>query len=209
MGYPAYNHVMLSEQIQKEIAAAHKLRNDLEAMVYKRGECKPDERGIQLLAYWSLILDLHCAVLSLLSQGLFGAAFALVRCVVEINIRSHMVLFCSPDELLKIQQDEYRVNFKDVGPKIDQAFGFGTFMQDFLTDATKALHSYTHGGSLQVQRRFDGNDLKPRYRDGEITEVINTTTSAMFMATNLVTKHFGFEDEWKRGTAMVLEWGKH
>jgi hypothetical protein len=117
-------------------------------------------------------------------------------------------LICSPEDLGRIRHDEYRVNFADTGAKIDAAFGFGTLMQDFLRSGAKSLHSYTHGGSLQVQRRFDGTDLKPRYRDGEIVEVINTTTSALFMVTNLVTRHFNFDEEWKQAAEMFAQWGK-
>lgn len=144
----------------------------------------------------------------MLPAELYAAATALVRPVIEVMVRAHVVLICSPDDLLKIQQDAYRVNFADVGPQIDKAFGLGSLMEDFLKGASKTLHSYTHGGILQVGRRFDGSDLKPRYTDGEIIEVIHTTTSAIFMATNLVTKHFGFEEEWKRSTGMFVEWDK-
>lgn len=56
--------------------------------------------------------------------------------------------------------------------------------------------------------RFDGSDLKPRYADGEGLEVIRSTTSAAFMVTNLVTKHFHFEEEWKKCTEMFIAWGE-
>jgi hypothetical protein len=29
------------------------------------------------------------------------------------------------------------------------------------------------------------------------------------MVNNLVTKHFGFEDEWKKNNGLFEEWGKH
>ena len=35
------------------------------------------------------------------------------------------------------------------------------------------------------------------------------TSSAIFMVTNLVTKHFGFEEDWKKVGQMFEEWGKH
>ncbi len=83
-------------------------------------------------------------------------------------------------------------------------------MENFLNDVTRsALHSYTHSGLLQLGRRFDGHDIKPNYLDGEIIEVVRVTTSAIFMVTNLVTKHFGFEDDWKSVSQMYDEWGKH
>lgn len=199
---------MISEQLQKEMDSARRFGQQLEGLVFRREGCPAGDRDVLLIAYWSIVFDCHKAILTLLPAGLLAAAFALVRPVVEVMIRAHVVLICSPEDLLKIQQDEYRVNFTDVGPQIDKAFGLGSFMVDFLKGASKTLHSYTHGGILQVGRRFDGSDLKPRYTDGEITEVIHTTTSAIFMATNLVTKHFGFEEEWRRTTEMFFECGK-
>jgi hypothetical protein len=81
-----------------------------------------------------------------------------------------------------------------------------------LTDLTQArplLHSFTHAGLAQLARRFKGNDLIPDYREAEIREVIRVSTSAVFMVNNLVTKHFGFEQEWKENTDLFTEWGKH
>ena len=37
--------------------------------------------------------------------------------------------------------------------------------------------------------------------------MIHVTTSAVFMVTNLVTKHFGFEHDWKNVPQMYDEWG--
>jgi len=94
----------------------------------------------------------------------------------------------SEDDLARIQKDECKVNFKEIGAEIDRAFGLEGLMEKFLNDVTRSgLHSYTHSGLLQLGRRFDGDDIKPNYSDGEIFEVIRVTTSAIFMDTSLVT----------------------
>ncbi len=64
-------------------------------------------------------------------------------------------------------------------------------------------------GLSQLGRRFKGNDLEAHYEDGEIIEVIHTSSAAVFMVTNLVTKHFKFVDEGKKVDELFLEWGKH
>jgi len=46
----------------------------------------------------------------------------------------------------------------------------------------------------------------PNYSDDEVIEVIRVTTSAVFTVTNLVTKHFGFEDDWKNVGQMFEQW---
>jgi len=91
--------------------------------------------------------------------------------------------------------------------QIDAAFNLQGFFERFLNGARGALHSFTHSGLSQIGRRFKGNDLEADYKDGEIIEVIHTSSSAVFMVTNLVMKHFKFVDE--KAEELFLEWGKH
>ncbi len=125
-------------------------------------------------------------------------------------MRAHVAIKGSEGDLKQIQNDDYTVSFKNIGAKIDADFGLGDLMERFLNEVTRnALHSYTHSGLLQLGRRFDGNDIKPNYSDEEIIEVVRVTSSAVFMVTNLVTKHFGLEEAWKKVGQMFEEWGKH
>lgn len=188
--------------VQNEIDRAFQFGRQLEELVVHRGQCSSVDRDVLLIGYWALLFDFHKGILTLLSSKLFGGAFALVRPVVEALVRAHLVLMGSQEDILKLQQDEYRVNFAEVGSQIDEAFGLEGFFKNFLTTARNALHSYTHAGVLQLGRRFEGNELKPRYSDEEIGEVIRTTTLAVFMVTSLVTKRFSFEEEWQQSSQM-------
>jgi hypothetical protein len=201
---------MISEKVKKEIDSARKFGEQLQEIVVSKNQFPTGDRNVLLIAYWALMFDYHKGIVSLLQSEFFGAAFALVRPVVEAVVRAHVTLMGSEDDLARIQKDEYKVNFKEIGAKIDTAFGLEGLMEKFLDYVTRsALHSYTHSGLLQLGRRFDGNDIKPNYSDGEVIEVIRVTTSAIFMVTTLVTKHFGFEDDWKSVSQMYGEWGKH
>jgi hypothetical protein len=195
--------------VEGELENARRLGEQLEDLVVRKGHFDVDGRNVLLLGLWALIFDFHKGILSLLPNSLYGSAFALVRPVVEALVRSHVVLMGSDDEVNKIRKDEYRVNFEKIGPQIDTAFGYGTLVQKLLNNARIALHSYTHSGVSQIARRFDGHDLAPRYSDGEIVEVIRVSTSAVWMVTNLVTKHLKFADEAKVAEELFLEWGKH
>jgi hypothetical protein len=82
-------------------------------------------------------------------------------------------------------------------------------MENFLNEKTlNALHSYTHAGLQQLGRRFLRGQIRPNYPDEEVVEVITVVTSALFMLTNLVTKHFGYEGDWKKVSDLYVEWGK-
>lgn len=182
----------------------------MEEIVVGKNQFPTGDRNVLLVAYWALMFDYHKGILSLLRSEFFGAAFALVRPVVEANVRAHVALKGSEEDLGRIQGDEYTVNFKAIGAKIDAEFGLDHLMENFLNEVTRsALHSYTHSGLLQLGRRFDGHDIKPNYSDDEVIEVIRVTTSAVFMVTNLVTKHFGFKEDWKNVGQMFEGWGKH
>ncbi len=194
--------------VQTELESARRFGAQLEELVVRRGHCPDDDRNILLMAYWALIFDYHKGILSLISNGFCGSAFTLVRPVVEALVRSHVAVKGSTDDVQSLQQDKYRVDFTTVGTWIDAEFGLGDLFTKFLTRTRDALHSYTHAGVSQLARRFNGHDLKPRYEDDETIEVIRTCTSAVWMVTNLVTKHLHFDAESKKAQVLFLEWGK-
>jgi len=195
--------------VPKEIGSASEFGQKLEDLVVARKQCPAGDRNVLLIGYWSLIFDYHKGILCLLTNDFCGSAFALVRPVVEALLRSHVVLMGSDEDVRKIRNDEYTVNFKTVSAQIDTAFGLNGFFDNLLKGARSALHSFTHSGVSQLGRRFEGTDLKPAYSGEEIIEVIRTTTTAVFLVTILVTKHFRFEQEAKTAEELFAEWGKH
>lgn len=196
--------------VKTEIARASEFGQRVEDLIVDKKQCHcKGDRDKLLLGYWALIFDYHKGILKLLSEEFSGGAFALVRPLMEALVRGHLVLICTEDDFQKIKDDEYRTNFTTVGKQIDEAFGLGTFFNNFLNHAREALHSFTHSGVSQLARRFKGDDLMPSYSDGEMVEVIRTTTSAVFMVSACVTKHFGFEEEWKANNELFDKWGKH
>jgi hypothetical protein len=195
--------------IQTEIDSARLLGEQLEELVVKREQCPDDDRNILLLGYWALLFDFHKAILRLIPGALCGSAFALMRPSMEALVRAHVAVRGSAGDLTRLQRDDYRTNFATIGPWIDSEFGTGDLFTKFLAHARDALHSFTHAGISQLGRRFDGHNLKPTYRDDEIIEVIRVSTSAIWMVTNLITKHLGFAAEAAKAQELYLEWGKH
>ena len=199
----------MSNSVDQEIKRANEFGDQIENLVVSRGQCPTGDRNTLLIAYWSLIFDHHRGVLCLVSNKLFGSAFALVRPMVECAVRAHVVIMGSEEDLRKLGNDEYRTNFSTIGKQIDTAFSTEDLFEKFLNGARDALHSYTHAGLLQLGRRFSGTDVTPSYSEAEIIEIIRTSTSAAFLVTNLVTKHFGFEEGWRECTKLFTEWGQH
>lgn len=160
------------------------------------------DRDALLIAHWNLLLDYHVAIVTLLAQELHGAAFALMRPIIEAWVRIHVAKMGSDEEVLAIKDDKYQVNFKTIGARIDGAFALNGFFEKTLLESRVALHSYTHSGSFQIARRFHG------YSEGAILNVTEGSMTALFMATIVVTKHFGFEDEWRATTELFAKYNK-
>jgi len=198
----------VSDKIENEIKRANEVGDRIEDLVIAGGQCPTGDRNTPLMAYWSLAFDFHRGILCLVSHRFYGAAFALVRPIIEAVVRAHVVIMSSETDLKRLLGDEYRTNLATVGKEIDTFFRTENLFEDFLERSRKALHSYTHAGMLQLGRRFSGTDLIPNYSEGEIVEVIHTSTSAVFMVNNLVTKHFGFESEWEQNTKIFSKWGE-
>ena len=197
----------MSSIVDAAAKRANEFGNKIEQLVLAKGQAPTGDRNTLLMAYWSLVFEFHRAVLCLIDHKFYGAAFALVRPIVETVVRAHVAIMGSEEDLQTLYNDKYRTNFSKIVTEIDTAFAMEGFFQNFLNGAKEALHGYTHAGLHQLGRRFSGTDLVPNYSDGEILEVIQTSTSAVFMVNNLVTKHLGFDEEWKKNTDLFDEWG--
>jgi hypothetical protein len=198
----------MDDRVGIERTFASEFVSKAEELVAVKGQCPTGVRNTPLMGYWSLAFEFHRAILNLIAFGFYGAAFALVRPLIEATIRCHLVIFVSDEKLKDILADTYRTNFGTVGKEIDDAFKLEGLVENFLNGAKDALHGYTHIGTHQLGRRFTGNDLKPSYSEDEIIEVIRVSTSAVFMVNNIVTKHLGFETEWKENNTLFEKWGK-
>jgi len=200
---------MNENDLQHQIQSARALGQRLEDLVVNAGAITiRTEASPLLIGLWSLVCDYDKGLLNLLHWKFYGAAFALWRPFVEATVRAHLSLMLPPEDLERLKSDTYRVNFKTVPAEIDKKFGLGNLFENFLPDRVRdALHSYTHSGIVPLMRRFDGTNVAANYPDREITALINTTTSGIFMITSLVTKHFGFESEWVEAQRLYSEWG--
>jgi len=198
-----------SADVKKELADAQKFAEELESFVVKRGQCPDDERNILLMAYWALLFDFQRSVLNLIPEQLCGGAFALVRPCMEAVARAHVAVKGAAADIKNLQDDTYRTDFSTIGPWIDATFGARDLFTNMFNRARNALHSYTHAGMSQLGRRYDDHNLRPSYRDGEIIEVIRVCTSAVWMVTNLVTRHFGWIEEANKARELFEKWGKH
>jgi hypothetical protein len=194
--------------VQAEIDRASQYGRQLEALLDGKEVTASTDRDLLIIGYRSLLLDYHTAIVMLLEKELYGAAFALLRPTVEAWVRIHIAKMGTDETVLQLKNDTYRVDFGKVGEEIDTAFELAFFEKSLNKAVRDALHSYTHSGWFQIARRFNENEIKSRYSDGAILNVLEGSMTALFMATIVTTNHFGFEDEWRATAELFSEYNK-
>jgi hypothetical protein len=198
--------------IEAEINRAAFLGQQLEDLVYNKSETGKliviDKNDDLLLGYWSLIFDYGKGVGCLLHHKFYSPAFALFRPIFEALVRACVVLEGTPDDVLKIRQDEFRVNYKKDGAWLDKALGTGTLLGDFLNGTRELLHSLTHSGTAQLGMRFDGDQVGTGVSDDQITALLGAASNAAFLITILVAKHFDWRDVADAANNAFQEYGR-
>ena len=165
------------------------------------------DRDDLIIGYWSLIFEYSKGVLALLRLNFPAPAFALLRPVVDALVKAHVVLIGSEYDVLDIRRDRYNVSYEKDGRRIDEAFGLGSLLDNYLKHARPLLHSLTHSGKAQLKRRFEGEQVGASFSDEEVAKLVRNTSSAIYLVTVLVTRHFGFEEERQAAERAFLQYG--
>lgn len=194
--------------VHEEITRAARYGQQLETMLDGKEVTASTDRDLLIIGYRSLLLDYHVAIVMLLEKELYGSAFALLRPTIEAWVRIHVAKMGTDETVLQLKNDSYRVDFSKIGEQIDEAFELEFFEKTLNKAVRDALHSYTHSGWFQVVRRFNESEIKSRYSDGAILNVLEGSMTALFMATIVTTKHFGFEKEWQKTHDLFSEYNK-
>lgn len=192
--------------LKAEIEQTRKVCAQLENFIFKRQPLALDERKALLVAHWTLMIEYHMSITSLLQQNLSGGAFSLMRPLTEAWLRAHLVVSGNDKVFQSIKDDSYRTNFGEVPKQIDDAFGLEFFGKNLSPSVISALHSFTHSGGMQIARRFKGLSFEPSFSDEEKWRLVYISLLALSMTTILVTKTLGFDEESAEATKM---WQEH
>jgi len=125
------------------------------------------------------------AIVVLCANRYFGSAFALVRILFEACVRGVWLRRCATDqELSEYNSDTLDKKFYLILEQVEEVDGFGCSVLGKVKEKHwKAMNSYTHTGSRQLNRRLAGDSLGPNYQDNEILEVLGfASTMCLFAA---------------------------
>jgi hypothetical protein len=201
----------MSVSVDSEIDRAARFGQALEDLVYNQAKegriVFRTENDDLLVSYWSMMFDYCKGIGCMLHHKFHSPAFALQRPLVEALVRAHIVLVGSEEDVAKIRKDWYNVSYEKDGARIDKALGLGSLFEDFLKNSRKMLHSLTHSGTAQLQKRWDADWLGSGFDDKDISALLATCSLAVFLITILITKHYRMEEETKAAEAAWLEFG--
>ncbi len=155
-----------------------------------------------------MIFDYCKGIGCLLHHKFHSPAFALLRPLVEALVRAHIVLVGSADDVAKIRKDWYNVSYEKDGARIDKALGLGSMFEDFLKTSRRTLHSLTHSGTAQLQKRWDADWLGSGFDEKDIQALLAACSVAVFLMTLLMTRYYGLEEQRKTAEAAWLELGR-
>jgi hypothetical protein len=205
--------IPLPPSIKERLAVSTAVGAELENLVVKRAPFKVDTKDVDrtqlIVGYWALVFDYQKGILALIGAQFYGGAFALLRPMIEATLWTHVAISCRPGVVQSLLKDKYSMNYKEIGPHLDAKFGLSGFFERLLKRAEKTLHSFTHSGAAQINRRFAKSDVTPDYRAVKLAEAISGATAMVFMVTALTTRHFKLDEEWHAANEIFRHKAQH
>jgi hypothetical protein len=152
-----------------------------------------DERNLVVIGFISMLIEHQESLLVLVMHEKTGSAFALSRPVVEGAYRGMWLNLPATDVEVKkfIERDKIDLEFGEIAKALDTAYSTGDFFENLKTRSWKALNSYTHGGMLQIGRRYTKQELINNYSEQEIYEICSAVTTVVLVMISVFLKKHG------------------
>jgi hypothetical protein len=149
-------------------------------------EFKSEVRSQVAVSCLDLTLEHQKAMVVLISQSLYGSAFALVRVIFEAYVRGVWLYRCASDADLKLFIDNKLDQKKKIGRLIGDLEKLPGFNRRVLSMAKTAwfdaMCSYTHSGYLAARRRLTEEAVTLNYAEDQIAEVLKWANALGMMA---------------------------
>ena len=128
-------------------------------------------------------------ICTLFENNHYASGFALIRSLFETFIRAAWLLHCATDKELETFTDKDKIEleskerftFGDMVKAVEAARDWPDTLSSIKEHAWGALNSYTHGGQLQVTRRYDGNTIQPHSDPEQVEEIIRFSAMLAFL----------------------------
>jgi len=131
-----------------------------------------------------LSLEHFDAIIVLVSNRLNGSAAALIRPQYEALIRGIFFHLCASDEeASSFSEGGDPPKIKQMIERLEEKPGFTSgVLSKVHSREWRAMNSFTHGGSAQINKRFFGPDLVGSYSEEDRTIILKQSQYMAFMA---------------------------
>ncbi len=118
-----------------------------------------------------------------------ACGFAMMRIQFETFVRAAWLLHCATDNELSVftekdkieTEDKRQLYFGDMIKEIENAIDLPRKLSEIKKHSWKAFNSYTHGGQLQVSRRFDGITIQAHHEQEQVEETVRFSAMLTFL----------------------------
>jgi len=199
---------MLTEKLKEHLVKCENAVQSAKPILAKP-HFPTDNRNLTVIGFISMLIEHQESLLVLVMQEKTGSAFALARPIIEGAYRGMWLNLPASDDEVKrfIERDKIDLEFAEIAKALDCAYGTGDFFQDLKTRSWKALNSYTHGGMLQIGRRYTKHELVNNYSEGEIYEICSAVTTVVLVMISIFLKKHGHADLGEEIDALVETYG--
>jgi hypothetical protein len=157
-------HDNFLQTIQDHLGDSFKLEND---------------RIVLVIAWWRIAYETHMAITLLISNGLNGAAAALMRPIFEATVRALWINKCASDNDVQRFQTGANIfpEMKIMMEGIDKEYLTEKFFLEMKKASWGRLNDFAHNGYLQTVRCFEGDTIKSSFTDSDIKQILNFASS--------------------------------
>lgn len=145
-----------------------------------------DGRNDLSIALFDVAIEHSKAIVLLIENSLYASSYALVRPLFESFIRAAWIQYCAHDEqIARIREkDEFPLHLGRMLESIEKVKDWPGTLSNIRKVALKNMHSYTHGGSQLIVRRFKNGDLVHSIDNDELYGVKQFVSVITFLAVN-------------------------
>jgi hypothetical protein len=128
------------------------------------------------------------AIIVLLEDNnkLYASVYALARPLFESFVRAAWIQHCASDEQIDdiIQRDVLPLSFGLMLNAVEEKQKWEKTLTQLKESAWKTMHSYTHGGTQIIFRRFKGDYIEHNIDEDEIIGLLQIVALIAFLSSN-------------------------
>jgi len=145
-----------------------------------------DGRNDLSIALFDVAIEHSKAIVLLFENSLYASSYALVRPMFESFIRAAWIQHCAHDEQIAriIEKDDFPLSLGRMLESVEEVKNWPGTLSNIKKVALKNMHSYTHGGSQLIARRFKNGDLVHAIDNEELDGVKQFVAIIAFLSFN-------------------------